>query len=226
MLNTEGKVIFNSRDLQFKSPAGAVPAGSRVRFQILAAEDIHPQDARLVIEFDKNHSTAEYLMHMSDTPAETDAYKVFETSVRIYDTGLYWYHFRILTDEGWICAGKSPRGNRAMITDVPAAWQQTVYRRKYLAPEWLYGGVFYHIFVDRFCHSGNYVQMEGKVIRRDWGGTPEYRPNAQGKILNNDFFGGNLKGIIEKLPYLQRLGVTCLYLSPIFSAYSNHKYDT
>ncbi len=226
MLDTEGKVIFNSRDLQFKSPTGAVPAGSRVRFRILAAEDIHPQDARLVVQFDKNRSTAEYLMHMSDTPAETDAYKVFETSVRIYDTGLYWYHFRIQTDQGWVTAGKSQTGNRAVITDMPAAWQQTVYRRKYPAPEWLYGGVFYHIFVDRFCHSGDYVPMEGKIIRKEWGGTPEYQPNAQGKILNNEFFGGNLRGIIEKLPYLQRLGVTCLYLSPIFSAFSNHKYDT
>jgi phosphomannomutase/glycosidase len=226
VLNTEGKVIFNSRDLQFKSPTGAVPAGSRVRFQILAADDIAPREAKLVVEFDKNHSIAEYPMKMSDTPAETDAYKVFEVSVRIYDTGLYWYHFSVRTDEGWLQAGKSPRGNRAVVTEAPASWQQTVYHRKYLAPEWLYGGVFYHIFVDRFCHSGEYLPMEGKVIRKDWGGTPEYRPNAQGKILNNDFFGGNLRGIIEKLPYLERLGVTCLYLSPIFSAYSNHKYDT
>ena len=73
VLNTEGKVIFNSRDLQFKSPTGAVPAGSRVRFQILAADDIAPREAKLVVEFDKNHSIAEYPIKMSDTPAETDA---------------------------------------------------------------------------------------------------------------------------------------------------------
>jgi glycosidase len=40
------------------------------------------------------------------------------------------------------------------------------------------------------------------------------------------FFGGNLRGIEEKLDYLQALGVGCIYLSPIFEAYSNHKYDT
>ena len=67
--------------------------------------------------------------------------------------------------------------------------------------------------------------MEGKTTRRDWGGQPQYEP-VNGEMLNNDFFGGNLAGIRVKLPYLQELGVTCLYLSPIVEAYSNHKYDT
>ena len=49
---------------------------------------------------------------------------------------------------------------------------------------------------------------------------------AGGKLENNEFFGGTLWGIAEKLPYLQELGVNVLYLSPIFTAYSNHKYDT
>lgn len=45
-------------------------------------------------------------------------------------------------------------------------------------------------------------------------------------MANDMFFGGDLYGIIEKLDYLQTLGVNCLYLSPIFDARSNHKYDT
>ena len=55
---------------------------------------------------------------------------------------------------------------------------------------------------------------------------PSFRPNERGKVLNNDFFGGNLKGIQEKLPYLKSLGVTTIYLNPIFEAASNHRYDT
>ena len=51
-------------------------------------------------------------------------------------------------------------------------------------------------------------------------------PTSRGKVLNNDFFGGNLQGIIEKLDYLQSLHVTVLYLNPIFKAFSNHRYDT
>ncbi|MCL2798501.1 MAG: glycoside hydrolase family 13 protein, partial [Firmicutes bacterium] len=67
---------------------------------------------------------------------------------------------------------------------------------------------------------------ESRVHREDWFGTPEYRPDKSGKILNSDFFGGNLKGITQKLPYLKSLNVTCIYLNPIFEAASNHKYDT
>ncbi len=43
---------------------------------------------------------------------------------------------------------------------------------------------------------------------------------------NNDYFGGDLKGIAEKLPYIAKLGVTAIYLNPIFEAHSNHRYDT
>ncbi len=48
----------------------------------------------------------------------------------------------------------------------------------------------------------------------------------EGKITNQDYFGGDLRGIEEKLGYLKSLGVTCLYLNPIFEAHSNHRYDT
>ena len=55
---------------------------------------------------------------------------------------------------------------------------------------------------------------------------PEFRPNEKGEVLNNDFYGGNLAGIAEKLPYLKKLGVEALYLNPIFMAFSSHRYDT
>lgn len=55
---------------------------------------------------------------------------------------------------------------------------------------------------------------------------PEYRPDAQGEVRNNDFFGGNFAWAPRKAPYLQELGVGVLYLNPIFMAWSNHRYDT
>ena len=84
----------------------------------------------------------------------------------------------------------------------------------------------YQIFPDRFCKSGDLPIGKGKILHRDWGGLPSFRPNEYGKVLNNDFFGGNLNGITEKLDYLASLGVTVLYCNPIFEAYSNHRYDT
>jgi len=63
-------------------------------------------------------------------------------------------------------------------------------------------------------------------IMRNWGETPYFLPDAEGKIRNNDFFGGNLCGILSKLDYLEELGVETIFLSPIFEAESNHRYDT
>ena len=84
----------------------------------------------------------------------------------------------------------------------------------------------YQIFPDRFFKSGEILVEKGKWLHRDWHETPEFRPNEKGKILNNDFFGGNFRGILKKLDYLQSLHVTVIYLNPIFRAFSNHRYDT
>ena len=68
--------------------------------------------------------------------------------------------------------------------------------------------------------------MAPRVLHENWSDIPEYRPNEQGEILNNDFFGGTLRGIASKLDYLESLHVRTIYLNPIFQAYSNHRYDT
>ena len=71
------------------------------------------------------------------------------------------------------------------------------------------------------------LPSEKDILRREWGDVPYHTPEQfGGEYLANDFFGGSLAGIIEKLPYLADLGVTVLYLNPIFEAYSNHRYDT
>ena len=63
-------------------------------------------------------------------------------------------------------------------------------------------------------------------VLRKWGDTPYWNEEQMNGIWNNDYFGGDLKGIEEKLPYIADLGVTCIYLNPIFESHSNHRYDT
>ena len=82
-----------------------------------------------------------------------------------------------------------------------------------LPPKWASQAIFYQIFPDRFCNGDPDNDPSNKVA---WDAIPSC----------NNFFGGDLKGIIKKIPYLQELGVTALYLNPIFDAPSNHKYDT
>ena len=99
---------------------------------------------------------------------------------------------------------------------------------QYASPDWLDGGIIYHIFVDRFNKGSKPVPVrDDAVMLSDWyNDVPEY-PEKPGDFLpNNTFFGGTLWGVAEKLDYLEELGVKCIYLSPVFKAYSNHKYDT
>ncbi len=143
-------------------------------------------------------------------------------SIEIHEIGLYYYNFSIENVGDISCAememGKISKNHNGFLL--------TVYSKDYKTPEWFKGGVMYQIFPDRFCREGSMPDIDGRVKREDWGGMPTFRPNEYGKVLNNDFFGGNFKGIQSKLPYLKELGVTVIYLNPIFEAASNHRYDT
>lgn len=136
--------------------------------------------------------------------------------------GLYFYHFECddglyaASDDLW--AVKSSYGNYR-------DWQLTVTAKDYQTPDFLKGAVFYQIFPDRFMRAGDAKIEKGKILVKDWGKTPTYR-NADGDVLNNEFFGGDFKGILSKLYYLKELGVTAVYLNPICKAYSSHRYDT
>ncbi len=81
-------------------------------------------------------------------------------------------------------------------------------------PDWVNDTVWYQIFPDRFCRGEGSSPEEGIL------------PWRKGEVKNEERFGGNLAGITEKIPYLEKLGITGIYLTPICMAESNHKYDT
>ena len=140
--------------------------------------------------------------------------------------GLFFFHWEAETPSGRVYSAEEE--NRLTLSDRFAnEFQLTVYAPRYPAPSWLDGGVFYHIFVDRFFRSGKSQRRPDAVYREDWeDAVPEY-PRVRGEEYpNNTHFGGDLYGVAEKLDYLQDLGVTTLYLSPVCDAFSNHKYDT
>ncbi len=138
-----------------------------------------------------------------------NGYDVFSVTVTL-SSGLYWYTFD-LWDFG-IFEGK--------------LWQLTVYEKDFTTPDFIKGGIIYHIFVDRFSRAKDTPIRDDIVFHKNKTDIPIYAPNSEGIVENTDFYGGNLSGICEKLPYLCSLGVTAIYLSPIFKANSNHKYDT
>jgi cyclomaltodextrinase len=218
-------ILFDPSHPKYKEPFGAVSSGTKLRFRIGIEREIVVCDVFMVVKYDRHDKPAMYRMEKVESDASEGTRDEYEVSFVIEDSGLYWYEFGVHTDLGLLRVGRSEEDGRAIISDAPPLFQQTVYEQQFEEPEWIYGGVFYHIFVDRFNSSGKRTELPGKILRDDWGGMPEYRAQ-NGRIMNNDFFGGDLEGIRQKLDYLEDLGVTCLYLSPIFEAYSNHKYDT
>ena len=144
------------------------------------------------------------------------------------ENGLFYYE--LLLVRGWDTLFSHTPNNLDVTFERESGsrFRLLVYKNDFVTPAWFAGGVMYHIFLDRFCQGeGKVTPNRDAVINPDWqNGIPQYPRKNGDPIANNVFFGGNLWGVIEKLDYLESLGVTVLYLSPIFEAYSNHRYDT
>lgn len=207
---------YDPLDTACKSRIGAFPCGDEITFRIYENNggegSFSAENCNLFICRDGEEYVI-FPMHKTEFG--------FSLTLKFHSVGLYFYYFKL--GEYFLSCGKMRKGE---LGEKPWNWQLTVYSRDYETPEWFKGGIIYQIFPDRFYKSGNIPIKSGKILRKDWGGTPYFRPNMYGKVLNNDFFGGNLNGIREKLDYLKSLGVTVIYLNPIFEAYSNHRYDT
>ncbi len=163
-----------------------------------------------------------------------DGYDIFSVTLNLAqlcgeeESGLFYYEFRFERNHRTVYTS-SINNVDFYISERPARrFLLLVYEPSFSTPKSFYGTTMYHIFVDRFAKGKEKLPVrEDAILREDWDtGIPEYAPYPGAPLKNNQFFGGSLYGIIEKLDYLESLSVNCIYLSPIFKAYSNHKYDT
>lgn len=203
-------IQFDSKDLFYKQPFGAVKVNTLILFRIKLQENGPAQGAILVISDDTG--IVERLQ--GTAVASVDGENVYSFTWQAQRAGLFFYYFKTY--------------EYADIRSKTNTFQLTVYSEDYQTPEWMKKGVMYQIFPDRFARSIDYdppQQDKDYILREDWGGIPEIT-DKYGITKNRDFFGGNLRGIIERLDYLKDLGITAIYLNPIFEAYSNHRYDT
>ena len=197
--------LYNPLCKTYNSKGGTIKVGESLTITVKTDYAY----SNLILKSDKDSETAVY--PMSGVDGE------FSVTLKNLKKGLYFYHF----ESGGKIFGKGDNLDAKLDSD---SYQLIVYDRNYTVPAWLKGGFIYQIFPDRFC-KGKDIKISGKIMRK-WGEEPYYLPDADGKIKNNDFFGGNFKGIEKKLPYLKTLGVTAMYLNPIALSYSNHRYDT
>lgn len=215
--------FYNSLDSACKAPFGAIPAGQAVTFNLTVPENLGYVDPHLVLTKDRE-SPVHYRMEFT---GQTPNVNHFTLTVTPTTSGLYFYHFDLYTDFRRIY--RTPGGEGVLSWTEGQEWQLTVYEPDFKTPDWLKNGTMYQIFPDRFCEGnpGKEMPFADRIYRADKTGEPYFWPTEQSEgYLNMDYYGGDFAGIQQKLPYLRDLGITCLYLNPIFEAHANHRYNT
>ena len=210
---------FHSRNPHYKQPFGAVKTGETVSLRVDGAPS----------------ALVELLLYLPDGPVTLPMHwdgSAYRAAFSAPDTPCRMgYGFRINGRYFGAASGE------AYFADTPQTYGLTVYDGAFSTPEWFRRAVVYQIFPDRFfcadrerfLRAAADYRATGRpiFIHEDWNETPYHTPHGGAKnYAPDDYFGGDLPGITEKLPYLASLGVTCVYLNPIFAAHSNHRYNT
>ena len=214
-------MLHNSHQPFYRVPAGPAPAGSDVTVRFLCDE---AKSVTLRLWTDEEH-----LLPMTD---EGD--NVWAVTFTLPETtGWAWYYFIVYGKDG-----KQTRygnaydqlGGEGAVYDFgePAGYQITVYKPGFKTPSFMHSANIYQIFPDRFHRAPTKaVDDRKRYVHKSWDDDfLRFGDKRGGHCMSEEFYGGTLTGIKEKLPYLVELGINVLYLNPIFRARSNHRYDT
>jgi len=216
------RLFHDSRNSEYRLPSGARRTGEAIRLR-LRVRGGNPEEVWLRLWWEN----AEQRFKMTDPRGDG----LFEYVLTLpAKSGLLWYYFMVRADDGqWLYYGNAADqmgGEGAQYSCEPPSFQLTVFDAEYAPPEWMGDGLMYQIMVDRFYGKYRRRPPHGWLHER-WDDTPALiidEVNLDNQA--SDFFGGDLEGVEEKLPYLKELGVTVIYFNPIFKARSNHKYNT
>jgi len=218
------RILYDSKNLKFKSPFGPIKQNESCSIAVLIPQNCKTTSVYLVLKNDEYKETARFLMTKQ---SEADIYEKYACEFSLDKQGLYFYCFYIESEISGFWLYKQNFADTNM--EVGEHWQLSVIPKDFCVPKEFCGKVMYQIFPDSF-YKEEILKAQNKLepyyIYENTSKVPDFLPNDQGEVLNNGFYGGNLKGIIKKLPYLKKLGVGVIYLNPIFKAFSNHRYDT
>lgn len=210
---------FNSRKIECKSPYGAVKCGEKLSLHFPIASWVSVDKMYVFIRLGDVSTPVEMRFEKSE-----NGFSVYTADYVFDAAGIYYYRFEMRNRDGVWYYGRGENGESVCGENLPE-WQLTVYKSSYKTPDFAKGNSIYHIFVDRFNRADGVKTKRKYRLHESFSESPEV-VSADGKYYADDFFGGNFNGIREKLDYLEELGVGIIYLSPIFKAYSNHRYDT
>lgn len=220
--------VINYSSWKNKAPFGAIKINQGVRISVEANENYNLINIKWIILKDDNK--------VGEVDLVKESKKYYQGEFNEFnETGLYFYYFEVDIDENGnnkkLFYGKNHEdGNVCEYLYEELNKYQITVHEDFEIPSWYKEGIMYNIFVDRF-NNGNRNKKpsnpkKNSFIYANWSDTPMYIKDTNGEIIRWDFHGGNLRGIIDKLPYLSKIGVSIIYLSPIFESSSNHKYTT
>ena len=217
------RILYNSFDSTHKTPFGTLTPGEVCTMTVAVPCSCLTAEVVLVLQYENGSFFREksFVLDRIEGP-----YEYYKAEFSFTEPGLFFYYFRIRTKNEQFRLFRQGTDTNMEAGDL---WQLSCVSAERPVPEEFQGRVFYQIFPDRF-HQAGMCDCSEKLkpywVHEDKSEMPVYLPNEDGEVLNNDFYGGNLIGIREKLPYLHELGVGAIYLNPVFMAFSSHRYDT
>lgn len=234
----------NSLDRRYRSCTGALDTQESLRLAVDVWED---EPSRCVLRIWTDDNREELLEMYRAQPSSTTTSEMcggvrYEIVLTFDECQVFWYSFQITSKTGDVwrygAAQENTPGAGTFVYGEPAGWQVTVFHNERTQqPLWYTRSVVYQIFPDRFMRDDSWRTRAEKALAHPHGGTakvlvdkwdtyPSYTRNPDRSLAQWDFYGGSLLGIVEKLSYLENLGISALYLNPITCAASNHRYDT
>ncbi len=215
-------VLYDSKSEDFKKPFGAVKNGEMVSFSIYVSTDMTLSSVRFICRKEGGEIAS---AQMTEERRQGE-FAVYKKELSFDDIGLYFYRFEVETEKETFFIGSND--GVAETDGFLPEWQLTVYDRTFKTPDWAKGSVMYQIFPDRFAKSEKFTPENAKNKRKihdNWYDIPEFIYDTP-DYKANDFFCGNIEGIIERLPYIKMLGVNSIYLNPVFESPEYHRYST
>ena len=220
-LISEDKIKLNKYTTENASLRGAFSVSEKVKFTLNIPRSYGVR--RAVMRFHRDGEDSK------DIPFEIENEGNYTLTLDMSELGigLYYYSFIFLRGFDTLFSNTVNNVDIKISDKVGNDFRMLVYSDDFTTPDWFKGGVMYHIFVDRFNKSGRSPLREDADNQDDWHAPISQYGVIPGAAVKNDlFYGGDLYGIADKLDYLSEMGVSIIYLSPIFRAASNHKYDT
>ena len=229
---SEYNIVHNSARTIYREPLGAVAMGTEVSIN-LGIKDINVEKVYL-------HVLREGFKN--DVLMEKDGDFFRAKYIVPNELTVLWYWFEIILRGGAIVYYGSTSTDNSGIGQIylnpPPSFQITVHDHNFVTPDWTKTSVMYQIFPDRFCIGDidavkagvEYHRNLGRsdvIMHESWNEMPDFRPrDGQEHYTPCDMFGGDLEGIRTKLSYLKEMGISLIYLNPIFESDSNHRYNT